>query len=184
MVSSMKFIFLDRDGVINQDTGYVYKEEDFHILPGVIEALKKLKEERYKIIIITNQAGVGRGLYTESDVEDLHKHFQEILKSRELSVESFYFCPHHPEKGITEKYKAKCSCRKPEPGMILQAKKDYNLKDLSNYFFIGDKESDIEAGKAAGCKTILVKGRYNTGKETPDYTAEDLYDAVTRIVLQ
>ncbi|MSR86161.1 HAD family hydrolase [Candidatus Woesearchaeota archaeon] len=180
----MKYIFLDRDGIINEDTGYVYRKEDFHIIPGVIEAIKILTNNNYKIIIITNQAGIGRGLYTEVDVENLHNYFQEVLKLNNLKIERFYFCPHHQEKGITQEYKQDCSCRKPKPGMILQAQKDLNISNLSEYFFIGDKGSDIKAGKAAGCKTILVKGQYYTGKENPDYITQNLYTAVKEIVLQ
>ena len=179
----MRYIFLDRDGVINEDTGYVYRKEEYRILPRVVEAMKLLNDNGYGIIVISNQAGIGRGLYTEAQMHSLHNHLEEILRKANVRIERFYFCPHHPEKGITEEYRRDCSCRKPEPGMILEAQKDFHIQDFSNCFFIGDKDSDIEAGKKAGCKTILVNGRYETGSVKPDFTAENLYNAVTRIVL-
>lgn len=175
----MKYIFLDRDGVINEDDGYTYRIEDFKLLPRVIDAFLLLKNNNYKVIIITNQGGIGKGLYTEEQMNNCHEYLKELLQKENADIlEKIYFCPHHPARNQL------CSCRKPLPGMLLQAKKDFNIEKLSEYFFIGDKDTDIEAGKAAECKTILIKGIYQAGASNPNYTAEDLYDAIERIILK
>lgn len=176
-----KYIFLDRDGVINQDPGtYVTKKEEVHILPKVKEALSLLKENNFTILVMTNQAGIGKGMYTEETLQEIHTYLQ---KECENPITKFYFCPHHPTKAIKEDWR-NCSCRKPLPGMLLQAKKEFEIEAFAECFFIGDKDTDVEAGKAAGCKTILIKGIYPAASSQPDHHAKDLYDAVTRIVLK
>lgn len=149
-----KAVFLDRDGIINGDYGYVYKIEEFKIIPRVFEALKKLQDAKYKLVIITNQSGIARGFYTEQDFFILDKYIHKIFQEQGIQLEKTYFCPHHSTDGIG-KYKIDCVCRKPKPGMILQAAKDYDI-DLTNSWLIGDSLRDIEAGKSAGCRTILI----------------------------
>jgi D-sedoheptulose 7-phosphate isomerase len=159
--------FLDRDGTINIDKGYVYKIEDLELIPGVIEALKLL-QKKYLLIVVTNQSGVERGYYTKEDVEKFHRYLYYILSKEGVYIDDFYYCPY-----------LEGECRKPNPGMLLEAAKDWNI-DLKNSYMIGDKTSDIEAGKNAGCKTIII------GKEdiTADYSAKDLMEAVKWILNQ
>jgi len=145
----MKALFLDRDGVINEDYGYVYKKEDFKFKDGIFELLKHFKD--YKIFIVTNQSGIARGYYTENDFHKLMNWVKEEFKQKGIEIVDINFCPHHPN--IT----GNCECRKPNPGMILDLAKKYNI-DLENSIMIGDKKSDIEAANKAGIKkTYLVK---------------------------
>ena len=141
-------IFLDRDGVINEDLGYVGKREDFHFLPGVFEALQYFQKLGFLLIIVTNQSGIARGYYTVQDFLSLSEWMKEELRKRDITITDIFYCPHHPEDG--------CECRKPKPGMILEAAKRYDI-DLSASWMIGDKPSDIEAAKNAGIPhTILL----------------------------
>lgn len=136
-----KAIFLDRDGTINIDKGYVYKINDFEFINKVPEALKKLKDKGYLLIVVTNQSGVARGYYKEVDIVNLHNFVNNILWKRFcVKIDKFYYCPHH-ENGIVNEYRIKCKCRKPNPGMILKAVKDYNI-DLSLSYMIGDRDTD------------------------------------------
>lgn len=155
---NQKAIFLDRDGVLNKDTGYVFKTEELIILPQVIEALKKLQSANYLLIVVTNQSGVARGYYKEVDVIHIHNYMNNIFEEAGITISSWYYCPHHPEAQI-EKYKINCQCRKPEPGMLLKATEKWNI-DTDGSYMIGDKESDILAGKAMDIKTVQVKGSY------------------------
>ncbi len=157
-----KAIFLDRDGVINRNMGFIFKKEDISIINGVIETLKILKSKGYKLIVITNQPVVARGLCTEEEIEKLHEFINVKLG---LLIDKFYFCPHHPEMHddvpiYARKYRIKCSCRKPLPGMIFKASEDFNI-NLKESWMIGDTLVDIAAGKSAGCKTIMIKSGLN-----------------------
>ncbi len=146
------FIFLDRDGVINEDFGYVYKWEDFVFIDGVIEALKILSNLNFKFIIITNQSGIGRGYFTEKEYLDLTKKYLEFINQYGIKIQKVYYCPYAP----ISKEDNSCFSRKPNPGMILDAVKDYNI-DLNKSFMVGDKISDIFAAKNAGIKkTYLI----------------------------
>ncbi len=159
-----KVIFLDRDGTINKEVNYLYKIEDFEFIPNTIEAIKIFHELGYKVIVITNQAGVARGYYKERDIEILHEHIDRLLEKEGTYIDAYYYCPHHPE-GIIKEYSCKCNCRKPEVGMIEQAMKDYSI-DLNNSIFIGDKEIDIQTGKKAGIgKCYLVKSGHSIDKK-------------------
>jgi len=150
-----KAVFLDRDGVINVDKNYVYKIEDLEFIPGSVVALKKLKQKGYLLIIITSQSGIGRGYYTEKDYLKFRKEFHERLTKLGVKIEEEYYCPHSP--------KDECKCRKPNTELIEKAIKKYDV-DISKSYFVGDKTSDVLAGKNAGLKTILVK----TGKGGKD----------------
>ena len=150
-----KAIFLDRDGTINVDKDYLYKIEDFQFEPKADEALKILYDLGYILIVVTNQSGIARGYYSEEDVEILHQDLSKILQEKGIEISKFYYCPHHPEKGIG-KYKVECQCRKPKTGMLDAAIKDLNI-DVENSYMIGDTLADIDAGFNAGLTSILVK---------------------------
>jgi len=144
-----KAAFLDRDGVINVDKGYVYKIEDFEFKEGIFELLKLLQEKGFELFVVTNQSGIGRGYYTLKDFEKLTEFMLNELKKRGIEIKEVAFCPHHPDEN--------CECRKPKPAMILNLAKKYNI-NLKNSIMIGDKLSDIKAGKNAGIrKNYLVK---------------------------
>ena len=138
-----KALFLDRDGVINIDKQYVHKKEDFEFIDGVFETCRAFMKQGYLLIIVTNQSGIARGYYSEKDFSQLTDWMKVEFSKEGVVINKVYFCPHHV--GFTHE----CDCRKPEPGMILKAQKDFNV-DLSQSILVGDKMSDIEAGLAAG----------------------------------
>lgn len=149
-----KAIFLDRDGTINVEKNYLYKIDDFEFLPGVVEALKKLQDAGYLLIIITNQSGIGRGYYTEKDFKKLNVWMVSTLKEMGVIINAVYYCPHLPDARIKE-YRIDCECRKPKLGMYYQAIKDYDL-DLSHCYAIGDKIRDCAICEDSECKGFLV----------------------------
>ena len=152
----MKAVFFDRDGVINVDVDYLYKIEDFKWTEGCIETVVLLTELGYKIFIVTNQSGVARGYYTESDVQKLHDYIAGEAEKFGAKIEKFYYCPHLKDGSVPE-YAIDCDCRKPKPGMILKAFAEYDLaKD--ECFLIGDGKRDVEAAQAAGIKGYLYQG--------------------------
>lgn len=136
-------LFLDRDGVVNVEKNYVCKIEDFEFIESIFNICGYFQKQGFKIIIITNQAGIARGYYTVKDFNHLTDWMEKEFKKRGIIITKTYYCPHHPE------FTGECNCRKPNPGLILQAKKDYGL-DLNKSVLIGDKQSDIDAGKNAG----------------------------------
>ncbi|MFZ3072503.1 MAG: D-glycero-beta-D-manno-heptose 1,7-bisphosphate 7-phosphatase [Thermodesulfobacteriota bacterium] len=185
MTTLRNAVFIDRDGVIIKDRDYVYKSEDLSFIPGSLEALQTLSRTSYKIIIITNQSGIGRGYFTESDYHVFTETFFEKLSSYGARVDGVYFCPHHPASGIG-RYGTLCACRKPKTGMITKASHEHGIR-LKGSWLIGDKTSDIKAGATAGCKTILVKTGY-AGQDRQcrlksDLIAKDLFDAVRMILV-
>ena len=179
-----KIVFLDRDGTLNEEVHYLHRPEDLKLLPGVPEALSLLKKAGFRLIVVTNQAGVARGYYTEEDVKTLHRYMNSLLKGRGADIDAFYYCPHHPEHGIGP-YKVKCSCRKPGTGMFEQAQKDFDV-DKSASFMIGDKLLDVEAGKRFGLTSILVGTGY--GREIRQKDMEEkrqpVYDHYSDTLLQ
>ena len=188
----MKAIFLDRDGVINEEVDFLHKIEDLRFIPGVAQALaqlsKALPPDQYKIIIVSNQPVIGRGICTQEQFDSfIKKYFDQLEEESEgaIRIDDFLYCPHHPTKGIGE-YKIDCECRKPKPGLLLEAQRKYDI-DLKNSFMIGDKRSDILAGQSAGCFSVLVQtgygGQGGTGDEaTPDKVCNDLQNAVAFIL--
>ena len=140
-----KALFLDRDGVINKEKNYLYKIEDFEFIDGVFETTKHFQELGYLIIVITNQAGIARGKYTEEDFDALTQWMKERFKEHDVVISEVYHCPHHPN------FSKACNCRKPNPGMLLSAKEKFDI-DMKNSILVGDKESDIQAGINAGIK--------------------------------
>ena len=152
-----KFILFDRDGVINIEKSYLYKIEDFEYESGVIEGLEKLKKLGYRFLIITNQAGIARGYYTEEDYLKLQKFIMEDLKNKGIKIEKTYYCPHHPEgKG---NYGIKCDCRKPNTGNFLKAIEEFQI-DVKKSFMVGDRITDLIPAEKLGFKSVLVKTGY------------------------
>lgn len=169
-------IFLDRDGVINQDTGYVSKRDDFIFIDGVIDAMKLLKEKGYQLVIITNQSGIARGLFSEDDFIRLTEWMDWSLSDRGVDLDGFYFCPHHPNEGSSENTQA-CDCRKPAPGMFIDAIDDLGINAGASYM-VGDKVSDLQAAQAAGVGHLTL---VRTGKAiTPEgeTLADDVYPSL------
>ena len=143
-----KAIFLDRDGVINKERkDYVKSIEEFQILDGVLESIKMLKEKGFVVIVITNQSAINRGLVTIETLNKIHNYFQKFLKENNTFVDDFYFCPHRPDEN--------CQCRKPNPGMLIKAVRDYDI-DMNQSFMIGNSLTDVQAAQKAGCKGILL----------------------------
>ena len=158
-----KAIFLDRDGTINAENGFITKPEQFELLPGVCEAVKKINKSGYLAIVITNQPVIARGDCTFEELQEIHNKMETELGKEGAYLDAIYFCPHHTDKGFPgerPEYKCNCNCRKPNAGLILQAAKDFNI-DLSESYMIGDSENDIKAGKNAGCReSILVSEKF------------------------
>lgn len=153
-----KAAFIDRDGVINEERHYLHRKEDFVILPGVAQGIKTLASSGYKIVVISNQAGIARGYYNEESVRALHEYMREILQKEGAHIDAVYYCPHHV-LGSEKRYTYQCDCRKPRIGMLLRVATDLNL-NLSRSVLIGDKLSDIEAGKNASlaCMVLVESG--------------------------
>jgi len=168
----MKAVFLDRDGVINYDTAYVHDVANFKYIPGTKDALKRLAEAGYKLFIITNQSGIGRGYYTMEDTEKLHEYMLADFAKEGIKIEKIYICPHRTDEN--------CECRKPNPYFVFKAQKEFDI-DLSKSFFVGDRDTDIGCGKNAGVKTILV-GDLGSGNIEPDFRKKDLGAAADGIV--
>lgn len=148
-----KVLFLDRDGVINKDVSYLYKIADLQWVDGAKEALKLAHDSGYELIVVTNQSGVARGYYKETDVQILHDYMGNELFKAGAPILHFYYCPHHKD-GTVGRYAVDCNCRKPKPGMILQAIKDFDV-DVEHSFLIGDSQRDVDASEAAGVKGYL-----------------------------
>ncbi len=147
-------VFLDRDGTINIDKGYMYKIEDVEFLPGAIEALRMLQEAGYLLIIITNQSGIARGYYTEKDFEELNDYMKAELMTQGVKISGVYYCPHLPN-GEVERYRKVCTCRKPATGLFERAVQDFDI-DLSASYAIGDKERDCSICLDTECKGFLI----------------------------
>ncbi len=175
-----KAIFLDRDGVINKEVGYLSSPDKFDFIDGTIEALKTLKQKGFLLIIITNQAGIARGYYSEEILISIHKKMNDILQQNDIILDGIYYCPHHPD------YTGSCDCRKPKPGMIFKAKDEFNI-DMKNSFMVGDTLNDIETGLNANCKTVLVLTGYGAeeqkkiGNIKPDFIFQNLLEFAKNI---
>lgn len=181
-------VFLDRDGVINHEVGYIKELSNLKLIDNSAKAIKKLNKSEFLTIVVTNQSGPARGYYPESWVIKLHERLKELLKKEGAYIDYIYYCPHLPE-GIVKEYSFVCDCRKPRIGMLKKAAIEHNI-DLFDSYMIGDKATDIETGKNAGCITILVKTGY--GEQilkgeyqyipNPNFIAKDLLEAVDWIL--
>lgn len=177
-------VFLDRDGVINEEVDHLNKIEDLKILPGVVEAIAALNQAGFLAVVISNQAAIAKGMLSPEGLEEINAELARQLEEGGASIDAFYSCFHHPEASV-KKYKAECNCRKPSPGMLLRAAEDLNI-DMSKSFMIGDTTSDILAGKRAKVKTVLVGTGYGgrDGKHAvePDIAVKGLPEAVAFIM--
>jgi D-glycero-D-manno-heptose 1,7-bisphosphate phosphatase len=181
-------VFIDRDGTINEQMGYINHPSRFVILPGVPEAVGLLNRNNYLVIIISNQSGVARGYFPIALVHKVHDLLKAELKEKGGTVDGIYFCPHHPQ-GIVPEYRLDCNCRKPKTGLVVQARKSFDI-DMSKSFVVGDRYLDIELANQLNVKGILVKTGYGRGeiehilpgKQKPTYIAEDLLHAAKWIV--
>lgn len=171
-------VFLDRDGVLNEEISYISKVDDLHIFPYVQSCVRKIHELGYFVIVISNQSGIARGIIEEEIILEINNK----LKT-ETGVDAIYFCPHHP-KGIVQKYAIQCECRKPGIGMIKSACKDYEI-DLEQSFMVGDRASDIKTGINCGIKTILLESGYGSARleelVEADFVMNDLRDVVKKL---
>ena len=183
-----KAIFIDRDGTLIEDRGYICDFSQVKIFPFSFEAVKVINENGFKVIVITNQSSIARGICTEYQVQKLHNKMEELFRSKRAIINAFYYCPFY-EHGVIEKYKKRDECRKPFPGMILEAAKDLNI-DLSESFMIGDNIKDVIAGCKADCKTILVKtGNWSKTKKDlklskikPDFISDNVLKASIKVI--
>lgn len=182
-MSRIRAVFIDRDGTINQERNYIYRIEDFELIPGAIEAMRLLTEHDIKIYIITNQSGIARGYYTEEQYLQLTDYMLDIFKKEGIRVEKVLYCPHHPEGKVPE-YSKECLCRKPNTRLIddVIAENNYNAEEIA---LIGDKEIDVETGRRLGITTYLVLTGY--GNEYKDktkarYIQPDLLGAVNHLL--
>ena len=176
-----KAFFIDRDGVIVVETDYLGDPNHVEIIPGAVEAIKAIKTAGYLAIVVSNQSGVARGYYSESDVDLVNQRIAEILAEQGANIDAFYHCPHHP------KFSGECSCRKPEPGMLLTAAKDHRIDPAKSYM-IGDKISDVNAGQNAGCAaSVLIKTGHGIDEVTEDLveiTVADDFAAAVKLLLK
>lgn len=180
-------VFLDRDGVIVRDVDLLVRADQIELLPGAAAALRRLREARLQVVIVTNQPVVARGLVTEQEVLALEAVIERHLRDAGVTVDAFYYCPHHPRATLPV-YRVACECRKPRPGMLLRAARELGL-DLAASAMIGDRLSDVAAGQRAGCRTILVETGMHAAPPiesldgpaplaTPDHVVPDLAAAV------
>lgn len=172
--NKQRAVFLDRDGTINRYVGFLRDIEQFELLPGVAEAIRRINASGYLAIVVTNQPVIARGEVTREQLREIHNKMETLLGREGAYVDALYYCPHHPDRGypgeVTE-LKIECDCRKPRPGLLIRAAADYNI-DLANSWMIGDSDSDVQAGQAAGCRTIRI-GENGSGS---------LLDAVKQIM--
>ena len=174
-----KALFLDRDGIINIDHGYVYQRDNFEFVDGIFELCSKAMACGYMIIVVTNQSGIGRGKYTEVDFEVLCRWMKVEFLQKGIKIDDIFYCPHHPISAKGQ-YLLSCSCRKPEPGMILKAQKKHNIA-LEKSIFVGDKKSDMLAANSAGVKHRLLVGDKNQCDGAPNTLyAENLNEMLLR----
>lgn len=174
-----KVVFLDRDGTISKDSiNHIKSWDEFHFLPNAKQGLKLLNEQNFHIIIITNQSVIAREMVTPAELDSIHRNMIKEIEAAGGKIETIYYCPHYPDNG--------CSCRKPKPGLLLQAIKDHAIDPKQSYM-VGDRIMDIEVGKSVGCKTILIKNELGIielqqSMVKPDYIARDLVDGAKWII--
>lgn len=190
-MSARRAVFVDRDGVLITDVDHLTSASEIEILPGVPESLRRLRNAGWAAVVVTNQSVVARGLVTEDELRAIHRTLESQLRARRAALDAIYYCPHHPE-GVVAAYRAACDCRKPQPGLLLRAASDLGL-DLRSSVMVGDTASDIEAGRRAGCRTVLIHHASPAGGSSrestavadtaaADYVAPDLPGAVDWIL--
>jgi len=182
-VEKVSAVFLDRDGTINEEVGYLKRLEDLRLFPFSYEAIGLINKAGMRAVVITNQSGVARGFFDERFLEIVHNRINTILGEKGARIDSFYYCPHHPAEG-SGIYTRRCDCRKPQTGMFLKAAAELNI-DLSSSYMIGDNPKDMEAASNAGVMGILVRTGYGNNVAVSDkavYIASDILDAVKWIL--
>lgn len=185
-----KAVFIDRDGCLIHELGYISKLKNVKFFKRSFDAVRLLRKNGFKIVVVTNQSGVARGYFPESFVKEAHSYISARLKKKGLKVDAFYYCPHH-KKAVIAKYKKDCSCRKPKQGMIKMAAKKFNL-DLKKSYTMGDKLTDVALGHNGGMKGILVLTGFGKWQRTlirkektkPDFIARDFYGGAKWLVNQ
>lgn len=183
LIDGVAAVFLDRDGVLNEEVGHLRRVEQLRLLPSAAQAIKALKAVDIPVFVVTNQSVVARGFCTEQDVQEIHRELLRRLAADGALIDHVYYCPHHPEGN--GRYRIACRCRKPGPGLLYRAALDHHI-DLQRSVMIGDQITDLEAGWQAGCHTLLVLTGYGvetlqglkTADRQPDFIAVDLQDAV------
>ena len=182
-------VFMDRDGTISKEVGYIRDPSDLRILPGAVDAVRLINESGMKAVLVTNQSGVARGHFSEEQLQKVHSKLKALLAERGAYLDGIYYCPHHPEFGGS-KHGSKCNCRKPDPGMLEMAAGDLHI-NLADSYVVGDKNSDVELGHRVGAKGILVLTGYGKNeaaslhkesKARPHYIAENILSAVNWIL--
>ncbi|HBO89300.1 MAG TPA: D,D-heptose 1,7-bisphosphate phosphatase [Acidobacteria bacterium] len=180
-------VFLDRDGTLIEEVGYLSHLDRIALYPWSIESVKLLNRAGFKVVVVTNQAGVARGLFDEDFIDEAHRFLDQKFSDGGATIDKFYYCPHHPEASV-EAYRSECDCRKPKAGMLWKAAQELQL-ELSHSFVIGDRLSDLRLGPAVGAKSVLVRTGYGetTARELTDdvevaYTAQELMTAVAWIL--
>ena len=171
--NKQKAVFLDRDGTINRYVGFLRKIDDFSLLPGAAEAIRRINESGYLAIVVTNQPVIARGEVTERELEQIHNKMETLLGAEGAYLDAVYYCPHHPDKGYDgeiPELKIQCGCRKPEPGMLLAAAEKYNI-DLRQSYMVGDSESDVQCGIRAGCRSVKLGAGSDSVLSYPDLSA-------------
>jgi len=171
-------VFLDRDGTINADTAYVASPEAVRLLPGAGRAIARLNRAGRRVIVASNQSGLARGLFDEAALAAMNARLRELLAAEGAAVDAVYMCPHLAEGAAVARYAGVCECRKPAAGLLRRAAADWGL-DLGACWMVGDAARDVQAGRAAGCRTILLGG---AGCPEADHVAEDLAEAVGMIL--
>jgi D-glycero-D-manno-heptose 1,7-bisphosphate phosphatase len=176
-----KALFIDRDDTINVDREFISSPDEIDLIPGAAEAMARARRAGYLLILVTNQSGVARGLLTEEMLERVHDELQRQLSACGAALDGLYYCPHLEGAPVAE-YDVRCDCRKPLPGLVLRAAKEHSV-DLARSWMIGDRPSDVEAGRAAGCRTAFVRtGRGPSGGIEADLMAGDLAEAIDAIL--
>ena len=180
LINKQKAIFLDRDGTVNEYVGFLRNINEFELIDGVSKAIKKMNESGYLTIVVTNQPVIARGEVSFDELDEIHNKMETLLGKDGAYIDGLYYCPHHPHKGYEgerPELKIECECRKPKPGMLMKAAKDFNV-DLEKSWMIGDGENDVLAGKNAGCKTVLIGNQ----DYQQDYTVSSLKEFVDRML--
>jgi D,D-heptose 1,7-bisphosphate phosphatase len=177
-------VFLDKDGTLIEDVPYNVDPDRIRLAAGVAEGLPRLRSAGFRLIVVSNQSGVARGYFAEEAIGPVRERLRELLANVGVELDGFYYCPHHPE-GVVPGYATACACRKPEPGMILQAARDHDI-DLGRSWFVGDILDDVEAGRRAGCRAALIDNGHETEWKRsplrrPDVVARDMAEAARLI---
>jgi D-glycero-D-manno-heptose 1,7-bisphosphate phosphatase len=181
-------VFIDRDGTINRDVGYLTHPNQLELIPRAAAAISNLNRAGLLVVVVSNQAGIAKGFIQEKQVPAIHEVFLEILSQEGARIDGFYYCPHHPQ-GLVKKYTCSCICRKPAPGLLLRASEEMHI-DLARSYVVGDKVSDMQLAHNVGATAVMVltghgrrhQSNYPADCHRPHYTCNDLYDAVQWIL--